>query len=93
LDKTTEEDLKKITSGSVRFGGCVVHFTENFTAYDYVLWQEQAAVQFDPRTATGVALRNLATYAGVEYGSEDSDAEVRRLYFSTMDKLDIIRDE
>lgn len=84
VDNATEESLKKITSGSVVWGGCVVHFTEDFTAYDFYLWQKESTLQFDPRTATGQHLRNLADYSGVEYGPEDSDAEVRRLYFEEM---------
>ena len=50
----------------------------------------ETILQLDPRTATGVNLRNLADYIGVEYEQEDSDAEVRRLYFETKEKIEEI---
>lgn len=66
--------------------------TEDFTAHDYYTFYKEFFIQSSPLTATGTSLRNFATYVGVEYGSEDSDAEVRRLYFEAVNNLGLVHD-
>lgn len=66
--------------------------TKDLTAHDYYTLYKEFFLQSSPLTATGISLRNFATYVGVEYGPEDSDAEVRRLYFEAMNALGVIYD-
>lgn len=78
---TTKEitELKNITEGTIFWGGCVVHLSEDFTAYDYLVSMERLERESNPKTATGQSLRNLAALCGVydEHGKM-TDQEVRQ---------------
>ena len=78
-DLTPEEVsiLKNMIDGSMIWGGCVIHLSKDFTGYDLCVWAEDQATQFNPETATGVSLRNLAALVGVYDTDNDTDIEVR----------------
>lgn len=83
--------LKSITTGrSWVFGGGVVYFTPEFTAYDYLVAEQEMCIQMNLRTATGASLRNLAVMAGVEYDDTDSDEDVRRAYYAPKEGWEVV---
>lgn len=79
-DLTTSEiaELKSLTEGTIFWGGCVVHLSKDFTAYDYLVSMDELERQSNIDTATGQSLRNLAALGGVyDEDGKLTDEEVR----------------
>lgn len=71
-------ELKNITEGTIFWGGCVIHFSKDFTAYDYLVSMDELERQSNIDTATGQSLRCLAALCGVyDEDGKLTDEEVR----------------
>jgi len=81
LTQTEVIELKNITEGTIFWGGCVVHLSEDFTAYDYLVSMLELERQSNIDTATGQSLRNLAAICGVYEQGAMTDEQIReRVY-------------